>query len=75
MIILEDANLELALKGCVFSAVGTCGQRCTSLRRLIVHEKHYDDVCKKLQKVYETIQIGDPLDSSENFCFYIVFNK
>lgn len=62
---MEDANLELALKGCVFSAVGTCGQRCTSLRRLIIQEKHYEEVASKLRKVYETINIGDPLDSSK----------
>ena len=64
VIVMEDANLELALKGCVFSAVGTCGQRCTSLRRMLIHESHYDEVCKKFQKVYETIQIGDPLEPS-----------
>lgn len=63
VIIMDDANLELALKGCVFSAVGTCGQRCTSLRRLIIHEKHFDEVAAKFKKIYETIQIGDPLDS------------
>ena len=64
VIVMDDANVELALKGCVFAAVGTCGQRCTSLRRLLVHESHYEEVCKKLQKVYQTIQIGDPLESS-----------
>lgn len=41
-IIHEDANLEMAFKACTFAAVGTCGQRCTTLRRLIIHEKHYD---------------------------------
>lgn len=71
---MEDANLELALKGCVFAAVGTCGQRCTSLRRLIIHEKHYEEVASKLRKVYETITIGDPLDSSKNYPInYIIF--
>ena len=65
VILMEDANLELALKGCVFAAVGTCGQRCTSLRRLLIHEKHYEEVKNKLVKIYETIQIGNPLDSSK----------
>ncbi len=41
-IILEDAEMELAFKACTFSAVGTCGQRCTSLRRLLIHESLYD---------------------------------
>jgi len=61
--ILEDADLEMAIKGCLFSAVGTCGQRCTSLRRLFVHEKVYDTVVEKLVKAYPSIPIGDPLDS------------
>lgn len=63
MVIMDDANLELALKGCLFSAVGTCGQRCTTLRRLIVHSKVYDKVVNALTKAYGTINIGDPLDS------------
>lgn len=41
-IIMDDANLEMAFKACTFAAVGTCGQRCTSLRRLLIHEKVYD---------------------------------
>jgi aldehyde dehydrogenase family 7 protein A1 len=41
-IIMDDANLEMAFKACTFAAVGTCGQRCTSLRRLLIHEKIYD---------------------------------
>lgn len=41
-IILKDANLDLAFKACTFAAVGTCGQRCTSLRRLIIHEDVFD---------------------------------
>jgi len=61
--ILDDADLEMAIKGCLFSAVGTCGQRCTSLRRLFIHEKHFDNVVDKLVKAYPSIPIGDPLDS------------
>lgn len=60
-IILEDANLELAFKACTFAAVGTCGQRCTTLRRLIIHESNYDSFIEKLVKAYSTIRVGDPL--------------
>ena len=58
---MEDANLEMAFKACTFAAVGTCGQRCTTLRRLIIHEKHFDEFVAKLVKAYSTIKIGDPL--------------
>lgn len=61
---MEDANLEMAFKACTFAAVGTCGQRCTTLRRLIIHSKHYDSFVDKLCKAYSTVKIGDPLDSS-----------
>lgn len=64
VIINEDANLDMAFKACIFAAVGTCGQRCTSLRRLFIHEKVYDKFVAKLVKAYSTINIGDPLDSS-----------
>ena len=58
---MEDANIEMAIKAAVFGAVGTCGQRCTSLRRLYVQEKVYEDVKAKMSKVYPTVSIGDPL--------------
>lgn len=61
VIIMDDADIELALKGCTFSAVGTCGQRCTTLRRLIIHSSVYDKFVSKLCKIYSTIKIGDPL--------------
>jgi aldehyde dehydrogenase family 7 protein A1 len=61
--VMEDADPEMAIKACLFSAVGTCGQRCTSLRRLMIHEKLYDDIVSKLVKTYPSIPIGDPLDS------------
>jgi len=61
---MDDANLEMAFKGCTFAAVGTCGQRCTSLRRLLIHEKHYDYFVGKLTKAYSSVKIGDPLNSS-----------
>jgi len=60
-IIMDDANIEMAIKAAVFGAVGTAGQRCTSLRRLYVHEKIYDEVKAKMTKVYPTVAIGDPL--------------
>jgi aldehyde dehydrogenase family 7 protein A1 len=62
-IIMDDANVELAVKGSLFGAAGTCGQRCTSLRRLLIHEKVYDKVKEMLLKAYPSIPIGDPLDS------------
>lgn len=61
MIVAPSADLEMALRAIVFSAVGTAGQRCTSLRRLIVHEDIYDDLVPRLIKVYEGLSIGDPL--------------
>lgn len=60
---MDDADLELVLKACTFSAVGTAGQRCTTLRRLILHEKVYDKVVNALVKTYSSIPIGDPLQS------------
>ena len=63
-IIMDDANLEMAFKGCTFAAVGTAGQRCTTLRRLLIHEKHYDYFVEKMVKAYSTVKIGDPLDST-----------
>ncbi|MDW8210570.1 MAG: aldehyde dehydrogenase family protein [Cytophagales bacterium] len=62
VIITEHANLDLAIRAVVFGAVGTCGQRCTTTRRLIVHEDVYDDVRDHLVKVYQRIKIGNPLE-------------
>lgn len=61
-IVAPSADLELAIRAIVFSAVGTCGQRCTSLRRLIVHNSLYEDVRERLLKAYHQIRIGDPRD-------------
>ena len=61
MIVAPSADLEMALRAIVFSAVGTAGQRCTSLRRLIVHEDIYDELIGRLVTAYETLPIGDPL--------------
>ena len=65
IIVDETADLKLAIPAIVFGAVGTCGQRCTSTRRLIVHEAVYDDVLSKLVAAYGQVEgkIGDPTDS------------
>lgn len=62
IIVSKYANLELALKGALFGAVGTAGQRCTTTRRLIVQEEVYDSFKKKLASAYKQIKIGNPLD-------------
>jgi aldehyde dehydrogenase (NAD+) len=66
IIITEHADLDMSLIGAVFGAVGTAGQRCTSTRRLIIHEKIYDQFVEKLVKAYKQIKIGNPLDSSNH---------
>ncbi len=63
MIVAPSADLEMALRAIVFSAVGTAGQRCTSLRRLIVHESIKDTLVERLSKAYAGLPIGDPLAS------------
>jgi aldehyde dehydrogenase (NAD+) len=62
MIVAPSADLSLAERAIVFAAVGTCGQRCTSLRRLIVHESIAPELVARLATVYETLPIGNPLD-------------
>jgi len=62
IIVDETANLELAIPAIVFGAIGTAGQRCTTTRRLFVHEIIYDKVTAALKKAYHKITIGDPLD-------------
>jgi aldehyde dehydrogenase (NAD+) len=61
MIVAPSAELDLTIRAAVFSAVGTAGQRCTSLRRLIVHEGVYDQLIPRLKSAYETLPLGDPL--------------
>lgn len=61
MIVTPSADLDMALRAVVFSAVGTAGQRCTSLRRLIVHEDIYQPFLTSLKAAYEGLQIGNPL--------------
>ncbi len=62
IIVMDDADLELAVRGALFAAAGTSGQRCTSLRRLIVHTDVADDLAQRLIRAYGQIPIGDPLD-------------
>ena len=66
IIITENADLESTLVGAVFGAVGTAGQRCTSTRRLIIHESKYDEVKEKLASAYKQLSIGDPLDTNNH---------
>jgi aldehyde dehydrogenase (NAD+) len=62
IIITPDADMKLAIPAVVFGAVGTAGQRCTSTRRLIVHDSIFDQVKQSLVKAYQSLRIGNPLD-------------
>lgn len=64
IVVMDDADLELATRAVLFAAVGTAGQRCTSLRRLIVHRSVADELTQRLISAYGTIPIGDPMDES-----------
>ncbi len=66
VILTEFTDLPLALRAVVFGAVGTAGQRCTTIRRLIVHNAVYDRVREALIKAYEGLRIGNPLDEKNN---------
>jgi aldehyde dehydrogenase (NAD+) len=62
MVVAPSADLDLAVRAVVFSAVGTAGQRCTSLRRLIVHESIAGELCERLERSYASVPVGDPRD-------------
>ena len=66
IIITENANLDMAIRGAVFGAVGTAGQRCTSTRRLIIHESIFDEMKVRLKKAYGQLVIGNPLDTANH---------
>jgi aldehyde dehydrogenase (NAD+) len=66
IIITENADLDMSLIGCVFGAVGTAGQRCTTTRRLIIHEKVYKKFTEKLVNAYTQLKIGNPLDQKNH---------
>ncbi len=61
IIVTPDANLDLAMRGIVFGAVGTAGQRCTTTRRIIVHKSVVDTLVERLVKAYQSVPIGDPM--------------
>uniref|UniRef100_A0A8C5U0R9 aldehyde dehydrogenase (NAD(+)) n=1 Tax=Malurus cyaneus samueli TaxID=2593467 RepID=A0A8C5U0R9_9PASS len=63
IIVFEDADLNLVIPSALFAAVGTAGQRCTTARRLFLHESIHDEVVTKLAKAYAQVRIGDPWDS------------
>jgi len=66
IIVTENADMQMVLTGAVFGAVGTAGQRCTSTRRLIIHESIYDKTVDTLKSAYSQLKIGDPLDSANH---------
>ena len=66
IIISEHADLDMSIVGALFGAVGTAGQRCTSTRRLIIHEKIYDQLRDKLVAAYKQLRIGNPLDEKNH---------
>ena len=66
IIITQNADLDMALIGAAFGAVGTAGQRCTSTRRLIIHEKVYNKFKEKLANAYKQLKIGNPLDQKNH---------
>jgi aldehyde dehydrogenase (NAD+) len=66
IIVSKDADLDIAIPGAVFGAVGTAGQRCTTTRRLIIHENIYDKVKDRLVGVYRQLRIGDPLQETNH---------
>jgi len=66
IIVTPNADLEMTIVGAVFGAVGTAGQRCTSTRRLIIHDSMYDSVVEKLASAYGQLKIGNPLDESNH---------
>lgn len=66
IIVTPDADIKMTVIGAVFGAVGTCGQRCTSTRRLIVHESVYDQVKNAVVNAYQQLRIGNPLDQNNH---------
>ncbi|MBK9380522.1 MAG: aldehyde dehydrogenase family protein [Chitinophagaceae bacterium] len=66
IIISKEADLDIAILGSLFGAVGTAGQRCTTTRRLIIHEEIYDTVKNKLISAYKQLRIGNPLDQKNH---------
>ena len=63
-IVTPSADLDMAVRAIAFGAMGTAGQRCTTLRRLFVHESIYDTIVPRLKKAYESVSVGSPLETS-----------
>lgn len=61
LVVMDDANLDLALRAILFAAVGTAGQRCTTLRRLLLHDRVHDQLVERLVRAYRSVPVGDPL--------------
>ncbi|HAI85309.1 MAG TPA: aldehyde dehydrogenase family protein [Chitinophagaceae bacterium] len=66
IIITENADIEMSIIGALFGAVGTAGQRCTTTRRLIIHESIYQNFTQKLAAAYQQLNIGNPLDTANH---------
>lgn len=66
IIVTPNADIKMTVIGAVFGAVGTCGQRCTSTRRLIIHEEVYDEVAEAITKAYAQLKIGNPLNAANH---------
>jgi aldehyde dehydrogenase (NAD+) len=62
VIVMDDADMDIVMPGVLFGAVGTAGQRCTTIRRALVHEKIYDAFVEKMVGAYKQIKIGNPLE-------------
>lgn len=62
VIVMDDADIGLAMKAVVFGSIGTSGQRCTSTRRVFIHESKYEAFKSKIIEIYKNVKVGDPLD-------------
>lgn len=62
IVVMDDADVEMVVRSVLFASVGTAGQRCTTCRRLILHESVYDQVVERLKKAYSSVRIGHPLE-------------
>ena len=65
---MDDADLDMVVRGTLFASVGTQGQRCTTARRLFLHQSVYDNVLDRLKKAYLQVKVGDPLTGICSFC-------
>ncbi len=63
-IVCPSADLDMALRAIAFGAMGTAGQRCTTMRRLFVHESVYDQLVPRLKKAYGSVSVGNPLETT-----------